>query len=105
MTGEEFRHLALSMEGAVEVEHFKRRAFRLRRIFASLAPDEQSVNIFISPEEQEQHAGMRPDLFSAVPNKWGQRGWTQVNLADADKESVRPLLRSAWLAAGGAGLK
>jgi hypothetical protein len=42
MTAEEFRDLALALEVTVEIGHFDRRAFRARRIFASLAPDGRS---------------------------------------------------------------
>ena len=102
MTGDEFRTLALSLDGTVEAAHFDRRAFKLRRIFASLAPDETTANIFISPEEQEHYVSLRSELFAPVPNKWGERGWTQLSLGLADRESVLAVLKSAWKAAGGA---
>lgn len=100
MTGDEFRNLALSLDGTVEVAHFDRQAFKIRRIFASIAPDELSANILITPEEQEHYARLRPDLFAPVPNKWGERGWTQLLLSVADRKGVFPVLRSAWMAAG-----
>ena len=101
MTGDEFCNLALSLDGTIEVTHFDRRAFKIRRIFASIAPDELSANILITPEEQEHYARLRPNLFAPVPNKWGERGWTQLTLGVADRESVLPALRSAWITAGG----
>ena len=99
MTGDEFRTIALSFEGAAESAHFDRRAFKARRTFATLAADENSANILLTPHEQELYIEQRPDIFSRVPNKWGDHGWTTASLAEADAAIFSSALRTAWQAA------
>lgn len=93
---DDFRRLALALGGTSEAPHFDRRAFRARRIFASLAPDELTANVRLPPEEQEFRCGMRPDAFRKIPNKWGDDGWTTLTLAALSPEDLRIALTSAW---------
>jgi hypothetical protein len=97
MTAEEFRDLALALEATVEIGHFDRRAFRARRIFASLAPDERSANIHLTPEEQEHYASLQPEVLSPLPNEWGARGWTRLLLDGVDTKTAASVLYSAWV--------
>ncbi len=99
MTGHEFRAIALSFEGTTEAPHFERSAFKAKRIFATLASDQRSANLLLAPEEQEFYAGLKPAAFSRVPNKWGERGWTCVSLAEVDADLLRAVLEKAWQAA------
>jgi hypothetical protein len=96
MNGTEFRKLVLALGDTLEVPHFERRAFKIRRIFASLAPNEETANLFLTPLEQEHWCGLLPVVFSPVPNKWGAKGWTSATLAQIDGESLGPALRGVW---------
>ncbi|GLH76811.1 hypothetical protein SSBR45G_17190 [Bradyrhizobium sp. SSBR45G] len=99
MTGPEFRTLALSLAGTIAAPHFDRTAFKLHRTFATLAADGASANVLLTPDEQEHYAGLAPEVFRRVPNKWGDQGWTMVTLAGADPRLLRSVLESAWRAA------
>ncbi|WP_430448596.1 MmcQ/YjbR family DNA-binding protein [Rhodophyticola sp.] len=101
-TEEEFRELALSLHGTEEVAHFDRRAFKVRRIFASLEPNGDTANLYLTPPEQEQWCDIVPGAFAPVPNKWGSRGWTQVWLAHIKLDDLHAALRAAWSNCGGA---
>lgn len=101
-TGEAFGELALSLRGTKEVAHFDRRAFKVRRIFASLAPYGDTANLYLTPPEQERWCDLFPEAFAPVPNKWGARGWTQVRLAQIKSVDLLPALRIAWSNCGGA---
>jgi hypothetical protein len=105
MKGAEFCKLALALERAFEVPHFERRAFKVRRIFASLAPDEETANLLLTPLEQEHWCSLLPEAFASVQNKWGARGWTTVALAQIDADSLGPALRGAWANGGGVGME
>ncbi|WP_083240561.1 MmcQ/YjbR family DNA-binding protein [Methyloceanibacter methanicus] len=100
-TSDTFHDLSLSLHGAVEVVHFDRRAYTVRRIFASLASDGETANLYLTPPEQEHWCGLFPDTFAPVPNKWGARGWTQVRLATIEPMELLPVLRAAWSNGGG----
>ena len=100
MTGEEFRALALALPGTEEAPHFDRTTFRVRRNYPTLPADGASANLLLTPDEQAHYA----DLSAAVrpvPNKWGQRGWTTIDLVDADADLTGAILSAAWRNGGG----
>lgn len=35
-------------------------------------------------------------MFRPVKGSWGEKGWTEVLLADADEETVRHVMAIAW---------
>ena len=81
VTAKRFRAIALSFEGAFEVPHFDRAAFRTkRRIFATLPPDGASANLMLEHELQEAICDALPKSFAPVPGGWGRMGATTVNL-------------------------
>jgi hypothetical protein len=95
-TADDLRRLALSLEGTVAAPHFDRTAFRVARIFATLAPDGLTANLKLSPEEQEFQCLLRPAAFAPVPNAWGAQGWTTATLAAVDEAELRAALEQAW---------
>lgn len=96
ITREVFRALALDLEGVTEQPHFERLAFRVRRIFATLAPDGLSANLSLAPEDQAFRCEVEPDVFRPLPNRWGARGWTIVDLGRAEPDVLRSALQAAW---------
>lgn len=72
MTGDEFRELVLSMDGAVEGAHMKHPDFRANgRIFASLQPGEESGIVKLSPDEQYELIRLHPKMFVPAAGAWG----------------------------------
>ena len=96
MMAEAFRDIALSFAGTSEQPHFERTAFKVRRIYATVPPDGLSANLCLHPDGQDHFVSLRPDLFSKVPNKWGDRGWTRLALPSADPDVVMSALLHAW---------
>jgi hypothetical protein len=91
-----FRDLALSLEGATEVPHFDRAAFRTkRRIFATLPPDGQSANLLLDLDLQEAVCDALPDAFSPVPGGWGRMGYTTVSLRAVTEADLTRVLAEA----------
>lgn len=95
-SGAQFREIALALPGTSEVPHFNRRAFRVARIYASLAPDETTANLRLTVEEQEIRCLIHPAVLSPLPNKWGMQGWTLVALDQIDTDLLRDVLTSSW---------
>ncbi len=91
-----FREIALSMEGAIEVPHMERAAFRTkRRIFATLPPDGQSANLLLDLDRQEAVCDALPEAFSPVPGGWGRMGYTTVDLRAVSEVDLTRVLREA----------
>jgi hypothetical protein len=95
-TEEDFRRLALSLEGTTEAPHFDRRAFKARRSFATLAADGLTANIRFAPEEQAFRCEMQPEAYRKIPNKWGDQGWTTARLSALTVEDLEAALSAAW---------
>jgi predicted DNA-binding protein (MmcQ/YjbR family) len=91
-----FRRLALALPGTSEAPHFDRAAFRVARIYATLAADRLSANLNLTPDEQEFKCMMNPAAFSAIPNGWGRQGWTTVMLDKLDEDELRAALEMSW---------
>jgi hypothetical protein len=51
-TARDLRRIALSLEGTTEAPHFDRTAFKVRRIYATLAADARTANLMLTPDEQ-----------------------------------------------------
>jgi hypothetical protein len=98
VTADEFRSLALSLPEASEAAHMGHPDFRVRRkVFATLGyPDEGWGVVKLTPEQQARWVQAEPAVFVPVPGGWGRRGSTQVHLAVATEDVVRPALVAAW---------
>jgi len=95
-TAAEVRKLALSLEGTTTHPHFERTAFKVRRIYATLAGDGLSLNVKLTPDEQAFKTMLAPDIYTAIPNGWGRQGWTTIDLARIGTEELEAVLRMAW---------
>lgn len=100
-TSSAFRAIALSLPGTNEAPHFDRAAFKVRRIYATLAADGLSANLKLTPDEQEFKAMLAPEAFRPVDNAWGRQGWTTVVLASVDEADLRAALEMAHAHASG----
>jgi hypothetical protein len=98
LTIEDFRRIALSLEGAEEGSHMSSPDFRVGgRIFATLAAQAQGYgNLMLSPEQQHDFVMEQPEVFLPVAGGWGRMGATHVRLANANEELLRGALAVAW---------
>jgi len=95
-TGEDLRRAALALEGTVEAPHFERAAFKVARIYVTLAADARSANFKFSPDEQAFKCELAPGAFAPVPNAWGKQGWTTALLAELEPDDLYVALETAW---------
>ena len=95
-TAADFRTAALSLPGVSEAPHFDRAAFKVHRIFATLAADGLSANFKFTPDEQALKCTVAPEAFSPIPNAWGQQGWTLAHLQALDAPGLAAALEMAW---------
>jgi hypothetical protein len=98
MTAEDFRRMALSLEGAEEGTHMGAVDFRVGgRIFATLASVAQGYgNLMLTPELQAQFVSEAPEIFLPVTGGWGRMGATHIRLAQAHPDVLAGALRAAW---------
>src|SRR5262245_49546884 len=96
VTKAKVRKLALALEGASEVVHVDRPAFRTKRkIFATLPPTEEAVNLMFDPPTQEFFLEQAPGVIEPLPGGWGRMGMARCNLKAADEALVHSALKAA----------
>ncbi len=95
-TGDDLRRIALSLAGTTEAPHFDRAAFKVERIYATLAADGRSANFNFTPDEQAFKCMMAPDAFMRIPNAWGRKGHTTAILDKLSLDELKAALEMAW---------
>ena len=88
--------MAMALEGTSEAPHFDRAAFKVARIYVTLAGDGKTANFKFAPDEQEFKCMILPDAFTPVPNAWGRQGWTTATLSALSKADLQSALEMAW---------
>jgi hypothetical protein len=98
MTTDDFRRIALSLEGAEESSHMGAADFRVGgRIFATLASLAQGYgNLMLTSDVQEQFIAEAPEIFIPVHGGWGRMGATHIVLAKANEDLLTGALQAAW---------
>jgi hypothetical protein len=93
-----FIEMALSFPGAVQSPHFERIGFKItgKRMFATYLEENNTANIFLTPEEQHIFCKMSAANIYPVPNKWGEKGATTFVLSKLNKEIIMEALLSAY---------
>ena len=97
-TADDFRRLAIGLDGAEERSHMGAPDFRVGgRIFATLAHEAEGYgNLMLTPEVQAMFVGDAPEVFVPIAGGWGRMGMTHVRLGAADEETLAGALRTAW---------
>jgi hypothetical protein len=98
ITGEIFTEMALSFPGTEQTPHFERIGFRVagKRMFATYLAKNNTANIFLTPAEQRLFCKMHKGGVCPVPNKWGEKGATTLELGKLPKEIIMEALLSAY---------
>jgi hypothetical protein len=97
VTPDEFRRLALDIEGAVESAHMRHPDFRVGgKIFATLGhPDDEHGMVKLTVQQQRLFVKQAPKVFKPCNGAWGRKGCTNVVLQAADENLVAAALDAA----------
>ncbi|MGO9272687.1 MAG: MmcQ/YjbR family DNA-binding protein [Terriglobia bacterium] len=98
MDAEDFRRIALNLEGAKEGSHLGAPDFRVGgRIFATLASEGLGYgNLMLTPEQQAALVEELPVVFVPIAGGWGRMGMTHIRLAATNEDVLAGALRTAW---------
>ncbi len=98
MDADDFRRIALSLEGAEESSHMGQPDFRVGgRIFATLASAHQGYgNLMLTLEQQAAFVEELPEVFLPIAGGWGRMGMTHIRLASAHEDVLADALHTAW---------
>lgn len=92
------RQIALSLPDAEEYDHFGRPAFKIKKktTFATLWPAENRMMVKLSLIDQSVFHSFDPSVFYPVPNKWGAKGATFIELSKVRPDMLRDAIAVAW---------
>ena len=87
---ETFRRLALSFPETNEQPHFEKTSFRVNnKIFATLDIKKNLACLMLSEIDQSVFSVYDSTIIYPVPNKWGKRGATYVDLKKVRKSMIK----------------
>jgi hypothetical protein len=92
------RQIALSLPGTEEYDHFGRPAFKIKgeRTFATLWPAEHRVMVKLSLIDQSVFTSFDRTIIYPVPNKWGLKGATFIELSKVRLDMLTDAITTAW---------
>lgn len=92
-----FTLMALSFPGTVELPHFEKTSFRVKKkIFATLSAKTSIACVLLSEVDQSVFCKIDAEIIYPVPNKWGLKGATYVNLKKINKDLLSDILETAY---------
>ena len=92
-----FKKIATAFPEVVEQPHFEKHSYRVgKKIFATLDEDKQQACLKLSAAEQDIFSAFDKTIIYPVPNKWGQQGWTFVNLSLVKENLLSEILKTAY---------
>ncbi len=97
-----FRKIALSFDKVTEEPHFEKTSFRIKKkIFATYDSKTKLVCVKLNEIDQASFCSFDKQIIYPVPNKWGQQGWTLINLEKVLEETLHDALETAYKTVGG----
>jgi predicted DNA-binding protein (MmcQ/YjbR family) len=92
-----FQQQALKLPGVTEEPHFEKTSFRVnKKIFATWDAVNKRASIKLSLKDQDIFSSYDKAVICPVPNKWGQQGWTLVDLSKVPAKIFAAALTAAY---------
>jgi predicted DNA-binding protein (MmcQ/YjbR family) len=92
-----FQKLALTFPGTEEHPHFEKKSFRVKKkIWATLDILNHRVCLKLSPIDQSVFCAYDKAIIYPADNKWGQHGWTMVELSKIKNAMLKDISAIAY---------
>jgi hypothetical protein len=93
----DFKQIALSFADVTEQPHFHKTAFRIKKgIFATLDEQTSMACVMLSLVDQDVFSAFDRSVIYPVPNKWGQKGSTYIDLSKVRVDILTDALTTAY---------
>jgi hypothetical protein len=92
------RQIALSLPNVEEYVHVGRPAFKVKnkRTFVTLWPADNRMTVILSLIDQSVFHSFDPAIFYPIPNKWGLKGASFVELSNVRADMLQDVITTAW---------
>lgn len=92
-----FRQIALSFPEVIEAPHFEKTSFRVnKKIFATLDSKNNLACLMLSEIDQSVFSAYDKTIIYPVPNKWGAKGATYIDLKKVKKSVLKDALTVSY---------
>ena len=92
-----FRSMALSFPETMELPHFEKTSFRIRKkIFATLDEKTHIAVLKLSLIDQSVFCHINKIIIYPVESGWGRQGWTKVELKKINRKILKDILTAAY---------
>lgn len=88
--------LILSFPESEQSSHFGNTDFRVRGKFFASHPEPDRLVLKLGVDQQQMLTESEGAVFAKLPNKWGDKGWTNVRIVALDEPTARSALQMAW---------
>lgn len=89
--------IALSFPEVTVAPHFEKISFRVKnKIFITYDTKHHKATVKLAKNDQDEFSDMAENIIYAVDNKWGQQGWTIVELDTVSEKLLEKLLIAAY---------
>lgn len=93
----EIRKFALSFEETEELPHFEKTSFRVKKkIFATVDEKNNRACLMLSLIDQSVFSAFDKEVIYPVPNAWGKKGATYVELKKVRKDMFKDAMTMAY---------
>lgn len=98
ITESHYTQIALSFRQTEQVRHFDRIGFKVKgkRMFSTYLDKNNTANLFLTPAQQLHFCEKDPENIFPVPNKWGEKGATTVELDTISKDLLLEAITVAY---------
>lgn len=92
-----FRKIALGLPAVTEAPHFEKKAFKVvKKIFATYDEVNQRACFNFSIINQDIFSLIDKQIIYPVPNKWGKKGWTFVEMKHVSKKLFSEMIIASY---------
>jgi len=93
-----FKTLVQNFPEVTEQVHFEHTSFQVnKKIFVTLDISRERICVKLSVTDQDVFTIFDPAAIYAVPNQWGKKGWTFVELRKTGDELLKDILTTAFI--------
>jgi len=97
ITAKQLKQLALNFDHVSEEPHFEKTSFRVKKkIFATYDATTNLACVKLSAVDQASFCSYDKKVMFPIPNKWGQMGWTHIDLTKVKEEMLVDALSTAY---------
>lgn len=91
------REMAMAFNGVTEQPHFHKASFWVKnKIFCTLEESTEIIVLKLNKKGQEELMSIHSKAVYPVVGKWGQKGWTSVELKGVEEDLVAAGLKMAY---------